>query len=149
MIGRLQRSLKTRVTLFSLVIFVLSLWVLAYYASKMLRTDMEQLLGDQRRSTVALVAGNIDQELKDRLSALEGIAADFDERELKSPATLQGILERRPILPLLSTVATSSRMPQAPPPPLFRLRPGASASTTCSATTSQRRWVKASRLSAR
>ena len=101
MIGRLQRSLKTRVTLFSLVIFVLSLWVLAYYASKMLRTDMEQLLGDQRRSTVALVAGNIDQELKDRLSALEGIAADFDERELKSPATLQGILERRPILPLL------------------------------------------------
>lgn len=48
MIGRLQRSLKTRVTLFSLVIFVLSLWVLAYYASKMLRTDMEQLLGDQR-----------------------------------------------------------------------------------------------------
>ncbi|MDZ4202736.1 MAG: PAS domain S-box protein, partial [Gallionella sp.] len=101
MIGLLQRSIKTRVTLFSLLIFVLSLWALAYYASKILHTDMAQLLGDQQRSTVALVAGNIDQELKDRLSALEGIAADFDEKELKSPTKLQAILEHRPILPLL------------------------------------------------
>ena len=54
MIGRLQRSLKTRVTLFSLVIFVLSLWVLAYYASKMLRTDMEQLLGDPTKARTLL-----------------------------------------------------------------------------------------------
>ncbi|MGB7645510.1 MAG: hypothetical protein WBM22_08655 [Pseudomonas fluorescens] len=48
MIGSLQRSLKTRVTLFSLVIFALSLWALAYYAAKMLHTDLEQLLGDQQ-----------------------------------------------------------------------------------------------------
>ena len=101
MIGPLQRSLKTRVTLLSLVIFALSLWALAYSASKMLRTDLEQLLGDQQLSTVALVAANIDQELKDRLTALERIADDFAEKELKSPAKLQGTLEHRPILPLL------------------------------------------------
>jgi len=101
MIGPLRRSLKTRVTLFSLVIFVLSLWALAYYASKMLRTDMAQLLGDQQRSTVALVAANINQELKDRLTALERIAADFGKRGLKSPAMQQDNLERRSILPLL------------------------------------------------
>ncbi|MGK2952514.1 MAG: cache domain-containing protein [Thiobacillus sp.] len=101
MIGPLQRSLKTRVTLFTLVIFVLSLWALAYYASKILRTDMEQMLSDQQLSTVTLVAANIDQELKDRLTALENIAGDLDEEELKSLATLQGILKRRPILPLL------------------------------------------------
>ena len=53
------------------MIFALSLWALAYYAAKMLRTDLEQLLGDQQRSTVALVAANIDQELQDRLTALE------------------------------------------------------------------------------
>lgn len=101
MIGSLKRSLKTRVTLFSLAIFTLSLWALAFYASKMLRTDMEQLLGDQQLSTVTLVAANIDQELKDRLTALERIAADFDASELNSPALLQAIIERRPILPLL------------------------------------------------
>jgi C4-dicarboxylate-specific signal transduction histidine kinase len=101
MTGPLQRSLKTRVTLFSLVIFALSLWALAYSASKMLRTDMEQLLGDQQLSTVALVAANIDQELKERLNALERIAGDFDEQELTSPGKLQGVLERRPILAML------------------------------------------------
>ncbi len=101
MIGPLRRSLKTRVTLLSLLIFAISLWALAYYASKMLRTDMEQLLGDQQLSTVTLVAANIDQNLTNRLTALEKIAANFDEKELKSPATLQSILERRPILPLL------------------------------------------------
>ena len=101
MIGLLQRSLKTRVTLFSLVIFALSLWSLAYYASKMLRTDLEQLLSDQQLSTVALVAANIDQELKERMTALERIAGDLDESELKSPAKLQANLERRSILPML------------------------------------------------
>ncbi|MDO9142051.1 MAG: PAS domain S-box protein [Methylobacter sp.] len=101
MIGLLRRSLKTRVTLFTLVIFALSLWGLAYYAYKMLQADMAQLLGDQQRSTVAMVAANIDQELKDRVTALEGIASNFDEEELQSPTRLQGILERRPILPLL------------------------------------------------
>jgi PAS domain S-box-containing protein len=101
MIGPLQRSLKTRVTLFSLVIFALSLWVLSYYASKMLRADMEQLLGDQQLSTVALVAANIDQELKDRLTALERIAADFKEKEFRSPVVMQDNLERRSILPML------------------------------------------------
>ena len=63
MIGPLQRLLKTRVTLFSLVTFVLSLWALAYYASKKLRTDMEQLLSDQQLPTATLVAANIDQQL--------------------------------------------------------------------------------------
>jgi len=101
MIGPLQRSLKTRVTLFSLVIFALSLWALNYYSSKMLRTDLEQMLGDQQRSTVALVAENIEQELKERLSALENTSVDFEEQELNSPVELQGILERRPVLPVL------------------------------------------------
>ena len=101
MIGPLQRSLKTRVTLFTLVIFVLSLWTLAYYASKMLRTDLEQLLGDEQRSTVALVAANIDHALKDRLTALDLIAADFGKRKLQSPAMQQDNLEHRSILPLL------------------------------------------------
>ena len=49
--------------MFSLVVFVLSLWALAYYASKKLRTDMEQLLSDQQLPTATLVAANTDQQL--------------------------------------------------------------------------------------
>lgn len=99
--GLLQRSLKTRITLLSLVIFALSLWALAFYASKMLRVDMEQLLGDQQFSTVAMVAANMDHELKERISALESVAADFEDQEVKSSKALQGIIERRPVLALL------------------------------------------------
>ena len=35
------RSLKTRVTLATLAIFVLSLWALSFYVSRMLRVDMQ------------------------------------------------------------------------------------------------------------
>ncbi|MFU8765837.1 MAG: cache domain-containing protein, partial [Haliea sp.] len=59
------------------------------------------MLGDQQRSTVALVAANIDQELKDRLRSLEMIAADISNRELISPAMQQDNLERRSVLPFL------------------------------------------------
>ncbi len=40
------RSLKTRVTLFTLAIFLASIWSLAFYASRMLRAEMQRLLGD-------------------------------------------------------------------------------------------------------
>jgi hypothetical protein len=101
MIGAVRRSLKTRVTLFSLLIFAVSLWVFAYSASKMLRQGMERLLGDQQLSTVAMVAANIDHELKDRLTALQRVVDDLDETELRSPEALQRALERRPVLALL------------------------------------------------
>lgn len=101
MIGPLQRSLKTRVTLFTLAIFAVSLWALAFYASKILRTDFEDVLGDQQLSTVALVAADVDRELIDRLKALESIAADLKKNEVTAPQLLQGVIERRPVLALL------------------------------------------------
>jgi hypothetical protein len=46
------RSLKTRVTLFTLAIFVTSIWSLALYVSRSLREDMERQLGEQQFATV-------------------------------------------------------------------------------------------------
>ena len=37
-----RHSLKTRITLATLAIFVAGLWSLSYYASSMLRQDMER-----------------------------------------------------------------------------------------------------------
>jgi hypothetical protein len=39
------RSLKTRITIFTLAIFLLGIWSLAFFASRMLREDMERMLG--------------------------------------------------------------------------------------------------------
>ena len=69
-----RRSLKTRVTLFTLVIFVGSIWLLAFYTSRTLREDMQRLLGEQQFSTASIVAAQINDELVSRLSGLERIA---------------------------------------------------------------------------
>jgi PAS domain S-box-containing protein len=94
----LQRSLKTRVTLFTLVIFALSLWGLAWYASRMLRADMEKMLSDQQFSAVALVAANINQELQNRRTALEQLVKRYETMSIKTPAALQADLEDRLVI---------------------------------------------------
>ena len=56
-------SLKTRVTFFTLAIFLVSLWLLAFYASRVLHKDMQRLLGVQQFSTATFVASDINQEI--------------------------------------------------------------------------------------
>jgi len=97
-IGRFQRnSLKTRVTLFTLLIFVISIWSLAFYASQMLRHDMQRLLGEQQNSTVALVAKSINHEFSERLGALEKVAASSGQIMAANPTGLQQSLEEHSI----------------------------------------------------
>ena len=94
----LRRSLKTRVTLFTLLIFVLSLWGLAYYASRMLSADIGQLLSEQQFSTASLVADKVNEELHDRIVALEVLAKRIDREALRHPAELQAMLEDRLVI---------------------------------------------------
>jgi hypothetical protein len=47
------RSLKTRVTIFTLTFFLLGFWSLAFYSSIMLQKDMEHASGEQQFSTVS------------------------------------------------------------------------------------------------
>ena len=48
------RSLKTRVTLFTVAIFLISIWTLAFYVSQKLHADMQKLLGKQQFATVTV-----------------------------------------------------------------------------------------------
>ncbi len=97
-------SLKTRVTLFMLAILVSSIWVLAFYISRTLREDIEHQLSEQQFSAVSFMAGEINDELKNRIDALELIARGIDAPLLNEPAALQQYLEQKPILPLLFNV---------------------------------------------
>ena len=89
------RSLKTRVTLFTLAIFVISIWSLALYVSRSLREDMERQLGEQQFSTVSFVAAEINEGLALRVKALEKIARSIDQSLLGSLAALQQMLGTR------------------------------------------------------
>lgn len=93
---RLQlRSLTARVTLFTLVIFLLGFWSLAFYASRILHADMQRVLADQQLSTVSLLVEQINQELTERFSTLEAVAADLEPAVMSDPRTLQQALDRR------------------------------------------------------
>jgi len=91
-------SIKTRVTLFTLIIFLLSLWSLAIYASRVLHTDMQRLLGDQQFSTASFAAEEVDHELTDRLRALEKVAHGIGPVVLGNATGLQTFLEQQLVL---------------------------------------------------
>jgi diguanylate cyclase (GGDEF)-like protein/PAS domain S-box-containing protein len=93
-----RHSFKTRVTLFTLGIFVISLWTLSFYASHMLQVDMQRVLGQQQFQAASLVAAQINGDLGERQSALELIATQIDEHLIGDPVALQARLEQRPLL---------------------------------------------------
>jgi PAS domain S-box-containing protein len=94
------QSLKSRVTLLTLAILLISIWGLTFYITRMLQDDMQRLLGEQQFSTATLLAQEIDEELKSRINALEqyakgrivpamlGDAVALQERLDGSPAIL-------------------------------------------------------------
>lgn len=86
------RSLKTRITLFTLSIFLVSIWSLVFYSSRMLRADMESVLGDQQLSTVAMLAGEVNHELADRQAILAEIAEKIAPAMLSRHDALQAFL---------------------------------------------------------
>jgi diguanylate cyclase (GGDEF)-like protein/PAS domain S-box-containing protein len=93
-----SRSIKTRVTLFTLGIFLTSTWVLSLYASRTLQTDMQRVLGEQQLSTAFFIAGGINDDLSDRIKALEAVATRVTPADMGTTAAAQRLLEERPIL---------------------------------------------------
>ncbi len=91
-------SLKTRVTVFTLTIFVLGVGSLALYTGHVLRDDMERLIGEQQFSTVSVLAASIDEQLENRIEALSLVAGMIDGHLLASPAALQRLLEQKIVL---------------------------------------------------
>ena len=95
------QSLKTRVTLFTLAIFVVSIWAVSLYASRTMQDDMQRVLGEQQFATVSVVAADINAELGDHLRALERIAVDITPAIIGNPKALQALLVQRPVFQLL------------------------------------------------
>jgi PAS domain S-box-containing protein len=92
------RSLKTKLTLFTLVIFLIGIWSLAAYSSRMLQEDMQHMLSNQQFSTVSLLAAKVNQEIDGRLRALEKIAGGISPTILDNTVALQTFLEQHILL---------------------------------------------------
>lgn len=95
----LQRhSIKAKVTLFTLAVFVLSLVSLSLYASLQLRADMQQQMRQQQRSALSLLSEFVSQSLTTRLQSLEKAAQRITPAMMNDPAALQAELSQRVIL---------------------------------------------------
>jgi diguanylate cyclase (GGDEF)-like protein/hemerythrin-like metal-binding protein/PAS domain S-box-containing protein len=89
-----RHSLNTRITVFTLAIFLAGLWALALFAAHILRSDMQHQLGEQQFAAVSLIAAQLDEHLEDRLVILQDLAKNLDQALLADPGALQAHLER-------------------------------------------------------
>jgi diguanylate cyclase (GGDEF)-like protein/PAS domain S-box-containing protein len=92
------RSLKTRLTLWTLSIFLLSIWSLTFYAGSLLRDDMKRVLSEQQFATVSFMAVDVNQQFEERVRALVKVASEVDPVTLATAPAMQRLLELRPHL---------------------------------------------------
>ena len=89
-------SLKTKLTLATATVFLLSIWALAFYAGRVLQKDLVRHLGEQQSTTAEIVAAQINDSVAERLLALEGIAQEITPAILGNAETVQALLELHP-----------------------------------------------------
>jgi PAS domain S-box-containing protein len=66
-----------------------------------LHMDMQRVIGEQQFQAVSLAAAHVNEELTERLEALELIAKQMEGPLIANPAALQTHLEQRPLLQLV------------------------------------------------
>lgn len=93
-----KSSITTRVTLYTLLILVISIWAVAFYAGTMLRKDMLQHLGDQQFSSAAIIADEINDDFVDQIALLEKVAADLAKHMQSAKRSPQTLLEEHFLL---------------------------------------------------
>ncbi len=91
------RSIKTKITLFTLVIFIIMIWSLSFYISRLLHQDMERVLSQQQFALVNLMAREINHDLEQRLEALTVIASKVTPEMINDASKLQKVLDDHPI----------------------------------------------------
>jgi sensor histidine kinase regulating citrate/malate metabolism len=106
-----SNSIKTRVTLSTLGTFAFSIWVISFYISSTLQTDMQRILGEQQFGAASIVASQINNEVKDRFDALDTVAAKLASVIPNGEVSTQEALEDLPIfLSLFNSGSFVTRM---------------------------------------
>jgi diguanylate cyclase (GGDEF)-like protein/PAS domain S-box-containing protein len=93
-----KHSIKTRVTLFTLGIIVIGTWILSLSISKQLHGDMQKQLAEQQSSIAAILATQVDEELRERLSVLEKVGEKIAPISLIDHKYLQATLEEQLVI---------------------------------------------------
>jgi diguanylate cyclase (GGDEF)-like protein/PAS domain S-box-containing protein len=87
------QSIKTRATVLTLILSIVSTWFIIIFVVGILREDMQRQSGIQQLSTVSLLANEINHEIKERLQSLEIVAGDLVKNTNGDPRKQQVYLE--------------------------------------------------------
>ncbi len=91
-------SIKTRVTIFTLGIFVIGIWLLYFLMSHQLHEGMQKQLTNQQASIASILATQVDEELRERFSVLENIAEKIAPISLVDDKLIQTILQQQIVI---------------------------------------------------
>lgn len=88
----LPQSLRTRVTLLTLLIVVVGFLVLGFYSKSLLREELLIYTGAQQRSALGLLASEVNHGLDVRFAALQAVALRVTPKMQQDPSALQAFL---------------------------------------------------------
>ena len=88
-----SRSLKTRLTILTLGMFLVMIWMLAIWVSYYLRGDLQRALSAAQVSAVTAAAATINAGLESRLAVLDNVAKQLPQNGLGDAAALQRYLD--------------------------------------------------------
>lgn len=91
-------SIKTRVTIFTLTIFVVGIWLLYFLMSHQLHEGMQKQLANQQTSIASILATQVDEELRERYSVLENIAEKTAPISQVDNKLIQSILQQQIVI---------------------------------------------------
>lgn len=94
----LKHSVRTRVALVTLLVFALSVAALAWYATELLRRDTEGQAALQQATTTALLASQINDQIRQRLQVLEALARGVTADQQADVGTLLQTLQAQPLV---------------------------------------------------
>ena len=94
-------SLKTKIIVTVLLLFLTSIWTLTLFVSKRLEQDMTAQIESQQLSTASYIADSIEGQVKLRLETLAEIASLITPQLISNPRKLREFLNQRHVLKTL------------------------------------------------
>ncbi|CAK0765305.1 two-component system, sensor histidine kinase [Gammaproteobacteria bacterium] len=91
-------SLKTRVTVLTLMLFIAAVWLLAFRAIQELRRDFQEEIITQQATIAHYISVTIEDEIASRIRSLITIATRIKPEWLRDQKAMSGFLEQRLII---------------------------------------------------
>lgn len=92
-----RHTVKTRVTLFTLIVFLVSIWTLFFFADRTLRRDIQDLLGKQQLLTATLLAAEVNHDIEIALRSLHLVATRITPEMMADRESIQKLIESLPV----------------------------------------------------